>query len=229
MTVPLPYFAVNRNGLAVSIDALTPLVAGVRAYFADPARGISTPVPVLQGEQEIQKHTNDGPPGYVGIAFGGFTYADAGSWNGVSGVVWAPGGTPGVLIAADGSLAAPIVGMRLQTYKIWVKGLINDGASFSADTPDTVAQDQVTSAMALSDLTWAAMREVFAHPLTSGPWNLAAPERGEFNYGATLVGALGVIPIPVLGDVVALEVFNTFVGDMTMPPATSGDTVTRIA
>lgn len=219
-----PVFAVNRNGLTASVDDLALIVAAVSAYFALPARGITTPIPVLAGDWETYRNGNQGAPGAVIIARASFQMVEA------SGGAAFPTGlrySPGIGILVDATHAAFVVGVRAQTYQVWVHGLPEDGANFTTTAPgSTYALAAQTVATALCDLTFSALRDVHSHLLGSTPWKPLGPERGEFAYGSAFVGGFGPIPIPILGDVYEYAPAQQFSGTNLIAPATTGDVIT---
>lgn len=226
MTTPL--FTVTTDGLTATVDALTPIVEGVTAYFANPARGIATPVPVYPGSWEQWRNTSDGPPGRVIIDQAEFRYFDAGQWPGPSGLRYAPGDFIDIPPSIPGHPASvEVVAVRGQIFKVIVLGLAAKGAP-TDDVGGQYALDQQVAAFALADLTYAALRNIHGHPLGPMQWTPMGEERGEHAYGAVLVGSFGPIPIPVLGDIVGyLPIPGTSMSaTVLIPPATTGDTVT---
>ncbi len=218
------YFAVTTNGLSATVDALTPMVAAVNAYFQNPSRGITNPVPVLAGSWEAYRTTNQGPPGYVVIAPGTFQYL--GGSPVPLGLHWAPG--QDLELAADGSVTAPILDVRMQMFDVTVHGVAP--GNWQDTTPGSpYALAQLIAATALSDLTRAALRDAHGHDLGMGPGKPLDPDRGEHAYGHTLTWTLGPIPIPVLGDVKAVispaQIDNTVTLVLGGVPTAPGDGV----
>lgn len=217
-----PFFTVTSDGLTATVDALTPIVQGVSDYFTNSARAIAIPVPVYAGAWEDWRHTSDGPPGRIIIAQTDFQILDVGAWPGPSGMRYAPGDR----VDLSSTQWAPVVGVRAQMFRVVVKGLANKGQTFAADAPGSAAAlANVVAAYALADLTFAALRDLHGHNLGAIKWTPMGAERGECAYGSVLVGGFGPIPIPVLGDVGSFVTVTKVQGNVSMPPATPGDTV----
>jgi hypothetical protein len=223
-----PLFSVTTDGLSASVDDLALLVSAMGAYMTLSARAIASPPPVLAGDWETYKNTNQGPPGAVIVARAEFSFLEAsGAPTFPTGLVYAPG--VGIVVAVDGggnpTAAAPVLMVRAQRYKVWIHGLAQQGANFTTADPTTYALAQQTAAARLADLAMASIRDLLSHPVGAGSWAPLGPERGEFAYGSALVGTIGPLPIPVLGDVFALSAVQAMSAAMYMPPATVGDPV----
>jgi len=211
----LPYFPATISGLTATIDAISLIVSGVSSYFQDPNRALPAPPPVYSGEWKTFQVATQGPPGYVIIGPGAFTIYGAANWP--KGLALTPGAY--VQVSLSPPLVAPVVGVRVQTFLVWVHGLS------TATDPTQVALAQQAAAFALLDLTSAALRDIHGHDLPTAPGKPLNPERGEFNYGAVLASSFDV-PIPIFGDVMTYEAAQALSGTVLVPPATTGDAVT---
>jgi hypothetical protein len=222
MSVGGPVFSVTVDGLTASVDDLALLVVAMGAYMTLPARAIAAQPPVLAGDWETYRTSNQGPPGAVIVARAEFQFLEAsGAPAFPTGLVYAPG--VGILI--DSTHAAPVLMVRAQKYKIWVHGIANQGANFTTTDPVAYPLAQQTAAARLADLAMASVRDVLSHPVGAGSWAPLGPERGECAYGSALVGTFGPLPIPVLGDVFELSTVQAAQATMYMSPATIGDPI----
>lgn len=196
-----------------TVDALGPIVAGVRAFFT--ARNIVADVDA--GEWNVER--NNGPA-YVVISPGAFTYSGS--------AATAPGTrmAPSHWWDLGGGIVAPVVGQRLQTFDVWVHGV--PPGDFTSQDPTQVAQASMVATIALSDLAYAALRDIHGHDLPPVAGKPLDPERGEFAYGACVTWGFQ-IPIPVLGDTytyaAAQQMVGTILTIVNGVASTPGDTV----
>jgi hypothetical protein len=187
-----------------TVDALSQIVAGVGAYFADPSRNVVADVEA--GEWNVERH--NGPP-YVVIGHGPFQYAGA--------AAVANRTAPSHWWKITDTLYAPVVGQRDQTFLVWVHSPAP--GDFTSTDPTQIAVLAQVATMALSDLTYAALRDIHGHDLTPGPGKVLNPERGEFTYGSVVSWGF-TIPVPVLGDTYTYE--NAQVMGMTVATVVNG-------
>lgn len=166
-----------------TVDALTPIVAGVEAYFAHPSRVVVATVEA--GEWNTERH---GSAAYVVIGPAAFTYY--GAADKAPGTVAAPSHWWDL----GGGLVAPVVGRRDQTFTVWVHELAPAGTAPAASSLAALG-----AVFALADVTMAALRDLHGHDLPCTPGKVRASEQGEFTNGATVEWGF-TIPIPVLGD-----------------------------
>ena len=218
-----PIFTATTDGLSASIEALGPIVASITAYFTDPQRALSSPAAVIPGEWATTEHASYGPPGAVIIGPGTYERRPVG--------VAGPGGfttrwAPGDYISLSAELGARVAAVRWQNFNVWIHGLAHDGAAFATTAPGAAyALAQMRAATVLSDLFYAAFRDMLGHDIPTAPGKPLGPERGEFGYGSVLVETIGPLPIPIVGDVFALVPAGAFEGSVSGVPATATDPV----
>lgn len=170
-----------------TIDALTPLVAGVLAYLSDAARMGTGAPEVVPGEWQTEWN---GGPSKVAIGLGKkLSYVGAAAEE--------PGyrASPGDWDFGDG-FAAPIVGVRKQSFTAWVHYGPDD---FATHDPVAYAADMRVATLALSDVVNAAIRSLTGHDMLGEDGQPHGEQRGEFVFGSTVSWGF-VIPVPVLGD-----------------------------
>lgn len=199
-----------------TIDAWSPIVAGVLAYLSDPARlGMAAP-DVVPGEW--QTTWNEGPS-KVTIGLGKkLTYAGAAAdppgYSATPNDIWDNG---------DGT-ACPIVGVRKQSFIVWVH-YGPDATDFSAHDPVAYALDMRTQTLALSDTVHAALRYIAQHDLLGEDGQPYGEQQGEFVFGSTVSWGF-MLPVPVLGDAYPYATPMGETATVLFVGTTPGDTVT---
>jgi hypothetical protein len=175
--------------LVRTVDAWTPLVAGVTAYLTDPDRLGTAAPPVEAGEWMTT--WNDGPARVV-IGLGKrLIYAGAAAespgYRSSPNDVWDNG---------DGT-ASPVVGVRKQSFTAWVWSPAP--GDFASQDPTAYALAGRLSVLALADTVHAALRYIASHDLLGEDGQPYGEQRGEFVYGGALSFGF-MVPVPVLGD-----------------------------
>lgn len=163
----------------VTSFSLDQIVVAVSSYFADPSRNIVADV--LEGEWNTEVHYG-APRVVVGLAR--FGYRDA------CGTRWAPNSW---WDNGDGTVS-PVIGARYQMFKVWVHSVAPNGT-----TPDQNAVAARKATAALSDVTFAAIREAHGASFPDGDGDWLNEARGDFVYGSVAWWSF-VVPIPILGD-----------------------------
>lgn len=176
-----------------TVDALTPLVAGVAAYLGDAARMGTGAPEVATGEWQTE--WNEGPSKVtIGL---GKRIAYAGAAAEEPGYRLAPSS---IWDNGDGT-ACPVVGVRKQSFQAWVHYGPPD---FPTHDPVAYAADMRVQTLALSDAVYAAIRYLAGHDLLGEDGQPLGEQRGEFVFGSTVTWGF-IVPVPILGDAFTYE------------------------
>jgi hypothetical protein len=198
--------------LVRTIDALTPIVSGIGAYLSDVNRLGSGAPDVLSGEWQTQQ--NNGPS-LVVVGLGGLRYAGAAAEE--------PGlrSTPSYTWDFGDGFAAPVIGIRNQTFTVWVHWA---DPNFATADPSTYALNARVQTLALSDLVFAGLRALTDHDFAGQPGQPFGEPRGEFVFGSTVAWSF-VIPVPVLGDAYPYQTPAGMTATVLFAGTSPGDTI----